>query len=358
MIPVLNVYYMLAYAFSVLRSEGYADLASERFDRPDDLYAAILARGINAQVRRGLQRDYVLVSEVTDRPGGRIDFAASVKRATLAQRCLVCGRDEFTEDTYLNRVLRTAGSILLRRTLRPDLREYLKQALRPLGRVRPVDIHRIEWRRRYVRSTASYRFLMAVCRLVIEQKLQAERTGALRAERFGDESQMSSLYERFVREYYRLEHGSEVRCGAPHIPWALGDGQDESLLPGMRTDVVLRSPSELGACDGRTLIIDCKYYESSTQRRFGKRSVHSANLYQIFSYVKNEAALLRRTGHAQKVSGLLLYAKTDEDVQPEGRWTIDGNAIGSATLDLNADFSSIKAQLDRVLYEHFPELGK
>ena len=53
MIPVKNIYYMLAYAFSALRSKGYASIAAEEFDRTEDLLAAILTKGINQQVKRG-----------------------------------------------------------------------------------------------------------------------------------------------------------------------------------------------------------------------------------------------------------------------------------------------------------------
>ena len=41
MVPVKNVYWMLAYAFKALRSEGYADLATEDFPSAADLLAAI-----------------------------------------------------------------------------------------------------------------------------------------------------------------------------------------------------------------------------------------------------------------------------------------------------------------------------
>ena len=46
MIPVKNIYYMLSYAFSALRSKGYASIAAEDFDNAEDLLAAILAKGI------------------------------------------------------------------------------------------------------------------------------------------------------------------------------------------------------------------------------------------------------------------------------------------------------------------------
>lgn len=44
---------------------------------------------------------------------------------------------------------------------------------------------------------------------------------------------------------------------------------------------------------------------------------------------------------------MLLYAKTEEDITPDGQTTFrDGNVIYYRTLDLNQDFENIKKQLD------------
>ena len=80
------------------------------------------------------------------------------------------------------------------------------------------------------------------------------------------------------------------------------------------------------------LIIDAKYYSHTTQQQFDKRSVHSGNLYQIFTYVKNKEAELASVPH--EVSGMLLYAKTDEDMQPDGVYQMSGNPVSYTHLDV------------------------
>ena len=64
--------------------------------------------------------------------------------------------------------------------------------------------------------------------------------------------------------------------------------------------------------------------------------------YQIFTYVKNKAA----DGH--RVSGMLLYARTDEEYQPDVSYRLSGNRISVRTLDLNKDFAEIENQLDEI----------
>lgn len=58
--------------------------------------------------------------------------------------------------------------------------------------------------------------------------------------------------------------------------------------------------------------------------------------------------------HTGNVGGLLLYAKTDEDMTPDGMVEIGNNLIGAKTLDLNVDFRVIAAQLDKIASDFFP----
>ena len=49
-----------------------------------------------------------------------------------------------------------------------------------------------------------------------------------------------------------------------------------------------------------------------------------------------------------KVSGMLLYARTDEEIQPDNTYMMSGNRISVKTLDLNCDFSEITRQLNAI----------
>lgn len=62
-IIIKNIYYMLAYAFQVLRQKNYDEVAAEEFEDMQDLFAAVLAKGISQQLKQGLHREYVLRQE-------------------------------------------------------------------------------------------------------------------------------------------------------------------------------------------------------------------------------------------------------------------------------------------------------
>ena len=343
MIKIQNVYYMLAYAFSVLREQGYRDLATEEFPNTADLCAAILVKGISSQVKRGLARDYVPRSETLSTVRGKINVAETVRRQTLRSLQVVCNYDEFTIDSQLNRILKAAMLLLLKANIEAKRKRELRSLLVYFAGVAEIDPRRIDWNVHYERNNRSYRMLVAVCWLVVKGLLQTQQDGRTRMMDFLDEQRMHRLYEKFVLEYYRAEH-PELNASAPQIPWAL-DESDGSLLPVMQTDVTLTKGAKV-------LIIDTKYYSRALQQYFDAYTIRSAHLYQIFTYVKNkEAALADVAGH--EVSGMLLYAKTDEELAPDNTYLMGGNRISVRTLDLGQDFSVIKEQLDGVVGEFF-----
>ena len=53
------------------------------------------------------------------------------------------------------------------------------------------------------------------------------------------------------------------------------------------------------------------------------------------------------------VSGMLLYAKTDEIILPQNSYQISGNKIMVDTLNLDCDFIEIKKHLDNIVIKHF-----
>lgn len=66
------------------------------------------------------------------------------------------------------------------------------------------------------------------------------------------------------------------------------------FLPVMQTDTLLKYRDQV-------LIIDTKYYEKILRDHYDKAILHSENLYQIFTYVKNKEAELASQPH--EVSG-------------------------------------------------------
>ena len=73
---IKNIYYMLSYAFQVLRHSNYAEVAAEEFNNVPDLYAAILAAGIGQQLKQGLYRVYASAAKTSVWYAAESTFAA------------------------------------------------------------------------------------------------------------------------------------------------------------------------------------------------------------------------------------------------------------------------------------------
>lgn len=344
MIRVQNIYHMLAYAFQVLREQGYRDVATEEFPNTAELCAAILICGTNSQVKRGLGREYIDRTSALSTLRGKFEMTDSLKTRSVLRRQMVCSYDEFSIDTPMNRILKATIMLLLRSNTSKERKRKLKRLLAYFGDVSDVDLATVNWQMRFNRNSQTYRMLITVCWLVAKGLLQAQEDGTTRFSDFLDDQRMSRLYEKFILEYFKREH-PELDVGAPHINWALDDGVDD-MLPTMRSDIVL----SLGET---TLIIDAKYYSNVMQHQYDTYSIHSHNLYQIFTYVKNREAELARADVPHEVSGMLLYARTDEKIQPDVVYKMSGNQISVRTIDLDVPFEDIRKQLDEIAESHF-----
>ena len=257
---------------------------------------------------------------------------------------MVCSYDEFSIDTPMNRILKATMMLLVRSNLSKERKREIKRLLAYFDDVSDIDLATANWQMRFNRNNQTYRMLINVCWLIATGLLQTQEDGSTKLMDFLDEQRMSRLYERFILEYFKREH-PKLHVGAPHISWTLDDDFDD-MLPVMKSDVVL----SLGHT---TLIIDAKYYSHATQHQYNTHSVHSHNLYQIFTYVKNKEAELARADVPHEVSGMLLYAQTDEEIQPDGVYRMSGNQISVKTLDLDTPFEDIKVQLDEIVELHF-----
>ena len=344
MIPVQNIYYMLSYAFQVLNEQGYKDIATEQFDNVAELCASILSKGIAVQLKRGLGKEYIPQTEALSSLRGKIDITESIKTQSLLRKQLICTYDDFTVNSYLNRILKSTMELLLH----TDISKARKKALRKLmiyfADVDVLDVHTINWNIRYDRNNQTYRMLVSICYLVVKGLLQTNTDGSTRLMDFIDEQRMCRLYEKFILEYYRKEH-PDITARASQIPWQLDDGFSD-MLPIMQSDITLSKGN-------RTLIIDAKYYAHNTQTQYDVHTLHSGNLYQIFTYVKNKDAEYGDAPH--EVSGMLLYAMTDEQIQPDHVYHMSGNKISVRTLDLNCDFIAIMEQLDSIVAASFAD---
>lgn len=335
---IKNIYYMLSYAFRELNRGVYEDIEKEDFENIHNLFAAILVKGLSKQLKQGLYREYVTYNDNLPALRGKIDISGTINNYVGRRRKIACEYDELSVNNLLNQILKSTAVLLIgNENVDAEYRSELKKEILFFSEVEHVGLTSVNWSRiRFHRNNMSYQMLISICQLIVEGMLLTTSEGEHRLASFIDDQRMCRLYEKFILEYYSKEW-PKLHAAAPEIKWALDD-EVGTMLPVMQSDIVLYH-------ENKVLVIDAKYYGQIMQRQFDVDSVRSNNLYQIFTYVKN---LALSAGKDKEVSGMLLYAKTDQGIQPDYVYQMSGNQISVQTLDLNSDFSMISKQLDRI----------
>lgn len=338
-ILIHNIYYMLAYAFQELRQNNYAEIEGEKFADIYDLFAEILARGIAYQLKQGLYREYVGRNESMPTVRGKININGTIANRMRNSNQIACDFDELSENNVYNQILVTASIILIRHSdVKKDKKAKLKQLMLFFQNVQPIDIHSVRWSAlRFDRNNRNYRMLIYICYFIVNEWLMTTEEGKYKMREFSDEH-MNRLFEKFVLAYYK-RHYPELKPCAKQIEWNIvKEATDIAVLPIMQTDILL-------TMEERTLIIDTKYYSHTLQKQYDKLSIHSQNLFQMHTYVTE-----CDTEHKGNVDGILLYAKTQEDIVPDDKMQLkDGNTIFFRTLDLNQEFDGICKRLERLI---------
>ena len=346
MIPIRNIYYMLSYAFSELRGTDYRYMDVENLDTMKDLCACILTRAVSLQLKRGLIREYVAEEDELMSPKGKINISASIMSGAIQNHRLVCSYDEFSENSIRNRIIKQALSVLFSSDVKQEYRNEIRKLIRFFADVDYIDPHTINWTMAFDRNNQSYRFLMAICRLVLNDLLMTQSDGSFRMMDLLDDRAQHAIYEKFILEYYAKEW-PRLHASSSRIKWGLDDDDTPGMLPSMLSDIMLN--------DGHTwFIIDAKFYHKNVQNNLGRTTLISGNLYQILSYVQNKKFELAKTGKPFDVVGMLLYARTEDSIQPDGfEKKLLGNRMMVSTLDLDQEPTKIAEQLDAIALSVF-----
>ena len=344
-IYIKNIYYMLSYAYKSLNEKGYRKIQTESFENTTELLSEILIIGVSKQIKQGLVKDYIDVTQTTASIKGKINITDSINEQSFIKGQLNCTYDEFSINCYLNQILKSTMNLLVKADISHTRKKKLKNLLMYFRDVNLIDVGKINWKIRFDRNNQTYMMLINICYLVIKGLIHFEASGDKKLMEFFDDQLLSALYEKFLLNYYKEEH-PDIKTHAPQIDWQIDDGLD-FLLPKMQTDVTLEYGNKI-------LIIDAKFYSHNIVKNYGKDIHRTGNLYQIFTYVKNKEVEMQ--GKDMEISGVLLYARTSDSIQPDSDYVMSGNRISVKTLDLNQEFGIIRNQLDSIIINYFGEI--
>ncbi|MGA7742437.1 MAG: hypothetical protein WBV96_22055 [Polyangia bacterium] len=336
---------MLLYAWDMAHWRGAARVKAEDAPNLLGLLAWVLVESTQQLLRQQLGRAHRQTTAEIQGIRGRLDFGASLRRRAFDAGRAVCRFPELSVDTLKNRIVRSSMKALVRDPrLAPgadnsrvgQLRHDLDAAVQAMEGVTIIKVSGADFAQLQLgRSELAYRLPLKICELIYEMQMPSETEGdAFLTALVRDEMKMNELFEAFVRNFYRYHlDGHDVRSEA--LGWPTAEATDH--MPGMVTDITIsdrRPPHQ------RT-VIDTKFYGSALGiNRFGQAKFHSANLYQLYAYLRTQEG---RGDSYRTARGMLIYPTTDLELDVP--FHLQGHHVRIVTLNLTAPWVEIASRL-------------
>jgi 5-methylcytosine-specific restriction enzyme subunit McrC len=340
LIPIQNLWFIFLYAWRRLEEGKVIDVGEVDSPELADLFAKVLIGGLKHIFRRGIDRGYIPITEDLSVLRGRIRVYESMRQSIQRSPRLVCEYDELSHDVLNNRIVKaTIRRLIGTAGLEKDNAHQLRVLLKSFGAISELRLSRHTFRQVQIhRNNAFYSFLISICELIYDSTLPEGNGESYRfSDIIRDEVKMRMVFQEFVRNFFDVESDFTVRPLTLRWDATSDNEEDLKLLPTMTTDIHL-------AKGDRRIIVDTKYYKEALQEHFGKQSIHSEHLYQIFSYLKNAEPLDRAYLNAE---GILLYPATNEKLPFKAQ--IQGHVVRVCSINLDQPWQKIRNDLLAIL---------
>lgn len=331
-VPIRNLFCLLSY---VNEMPEFIDRLS---DVDEDLITYdFLATRFNYEVEklldRGVIRNYVSHIEETGFIAGRMMMNESIHLVMERKPVVVCEKDEYSANILMNQMMKTTlRGLIHNRNVQEKTRNQCFLLWERLPTVHEIPLTREVFNRlTFYRHDAHYKPMIHMARLLHELTLLSHKRGDWSLFTVDlKESELNRLFEKFLFQFFKKEQ-REYRVHSERLHWDL-QGND-ALLPTMLTDVSLTHHTK-----HEKIIIDAKFYRHMFQRHYDKKTFHSHNLYQMFTYVMHQP-------QSHRVRGILIYPKNQVEDIYEVYSRDERISLEVASLDLNAAWNEIHEKL-------------
>ena len=335
-VPIRNLFCMLSYVNDMPELVDSLNDVDEEIITYDFIVNQFIQEVAHLS-RRGLLRGYVARQEATNRLGGRLLINESIPYLVGKKPVVVCEKDEYSLDIPFNQILKaTIRSICQNQFVKTETRKRAFHFLDPLLEVEDHILSKRSFSSiTFQRHTIHYKRMIHLARMLFELQLLSHKHGgwSLFSAQL-DEKSLNGIFEKFLFHFYRIEQ-KDYRISSEIMKWSLeGNG---ALLPQMKTDV------SLAHRDGRRkIIMDAKFYKNALQENYGKLSMHSGHMYQLFTYLMHQKPDLQ-------LRGILVYPENGVEVSERYKWD-ERIWMEMYTVDLNGCWKEIYGRLKGIIH--------
>ena len=143
---ILNIYYMLTYAFRELKQNNYEEIAGEDFDNIQQLFAEILIKGISCQLKQGIFKQYIIRKDSLPTLRGKLDLNATIQNKLCRKQEIGCEYDELSENNIFNQIIKaTVFGLLKHGNIKNGQKTKLKNLMWFFSNIDIIELSTIKW---------------------------------------------------------------------------------------------------------------------------------------------------------------------------------------------------------------------
>ena len=352
-IPIDNWWYFLWYSDynkEINKDDDDVDI-TDPLENFWDFIIKLLLYKVNNLIRRGLEKDYIPISEKIPGIKGKLLFNPSIKSGALFTNQAICQFDEYTPNILSNQLIKsTLYRLMIKHNTNKELAKKIKYNFYKLGGIDLIDVSKKKFNTvRIHANNLSYRRVLGICKFILYY-LPDQGDGDEEFE-FAKlpELNQNGIFEDYIRKFFKNNaKGAKVSKGKPDDIFYWNEDEAKkakkakkrlpTLVPKMETDVNIRF-------DANFTIVECKLGYGG--QLIGNK-YHTKHLFQLFSYL--EAAKVK---YKEEVSlqGVLLYAKASNEVpNNDDLIYLQSHPVKIRSINLGQSWQGIEADL-KTLYD-------
>ena len=334
---------MLTYLYEELRGKKFKNFDISAVDTLDDLYGLVLCRWCSNIAREGLYKEYVTIEgEELTSPRGQIDVQQSIVLQTRSRGTLICNYDEFSNDVYLNQILKgIMQALLFDANISDWIKKELQKTLMMYNGIEYVDLNYVKWKTiKYDNSNIRYKHLIEVIRnFVFERKMVKQGF-------IDDEIRTYLLFKKQLFKWVKTQYGDEDAVEVFEVPFTLDDEPVfEVKINRVQKIIAIRS-------EEKALLL-CVRLQTKQVKEDVKLS--RKHMEELVEYIRKYAA-----DHKINTSGCLLYINTDKNklnLEPITTNVIQDHTVGVQVIDLFDQWRFIANKINDC-YKYFIQRAK
>jgi 5-methylcytosine-specific restriction enzyme subunit McrC len=331
-IPIKNLYYIVLYAFDEVKQKDFlSDKAIEKTHLLSELFIELFIKQVVMISKKGVYKSYSDVEEETMFIRGKIDI---LKSFSVQKPKMIIQTDQYSEDNSLNQIIKKTLNNILISSTHKRFKSRIKLIYPLFSNVSLIE--NIKYNQILNRNNEFYRFSLSLAYFINEKVIPSQEEGIKRFVDITRENEtMSTLYEAFLRNFYRIH--TKYKVSKKQYKWDLTpiSDSDMTMLPKMLTDI------ELEINESTKIIIDAKYYHKALNSRYENQKFCSNNMYQMKAYLDHNPK-------HNELRGILLYPSNGYDFY-EKYQSSKNYTIEFSTINLSNPWAIIEEKLLKII---------